>query len=144
MNFKTIAVHSARVLLGGMFLFTGLNGLFHFAPLPPPPEGARQLLEAFQASGYLLAFIKLTEVSVGALLLANRFVPLALTVLAPVMLNIVVFHAFLEPPQTLVIPLVLMGLQLFLAWTHRAAYAPLFRVPQRAEAVKPGALASPA
>jgi uncharacterized membrane protein YphA (DoxX/SURF4 family) len=144
MNFKTIAVHSARVLLGGMFLFSGLNGLFHFAPLPPPPETARQLMDAFQASGYLFTFIKVTEVGVAALLLSNRFVPLALVVLAPVMLNIVAFHAFLEPPKTLGIPLVLMGLQLFLAWTHRAAYAPMFRVPQRAEAVKPGALASAA
>jgi hypothetical protein len=88
------------------------------------PAGA--LLGAFVASGYLLALVKATEVVVGALLLANRFVPLALVVLAPVMVNIVAFHLFLAPAG-LGLPVVLAAVTIYLAWVHRAAYAPLFR-----------------
>ena len=131
MNFKALAPHAARAVLGLVFAVFGLNHLLHFLPTPPLSAPAAKLAGAFVESGYLMGLVGLTEVVCGALLLSNRLVPLALVVLAPVMVNIVAFHAFLEPPQTLVMPLVLMGLQLFLAWTHRAAYAPLFRAPAR-------------
>jgi hypothetical protein len=127
MSFKTLAPHVSRTLLGRAFLVFGLNGFLHFLPMPPPSGAARPFLEGLAASGYLLAFLKGTEVAVGVLLLANRFVPLALVVLAPVMLNIVAFHLFLTPPQTLGMPVLLLGLHLSLAWVHRAAYAPLLR-----------------
>src|SRR4051794_32468197 len=118
---KTIAPHVARTLLGLVFFVFGLNGFFHFIPQPPPPESALRFFELMTGS-YLFTLVKATEVTVGALLLSNRFVPLALTLLAPVTVNIVLFHATLEAPATLGLPLVLVGLQLYLAWTHRAAY----------------------
>jgi uncharacterized membrane protein YphA (DoxX/SURF4 family) len=116
---------AARLLLGGVFTVFGLSGFFHFLPPPPHPPAAQALHQAFVASGYLYALIKGTEVGAGLLLLANRFVPLALVVLAPVLVNIVAFHVFLAP-ASLAAVLPLVAAALFLAWTRRDAFAPLF------------------
>ena len=126
---KTIAPHVARVLLGLIFFVFGLNGFLHFLPMPPPPPSAAGFFQ-FLTGSYLFTLVKGTEVLVGALLLSNRFVPLALTLLAPVSVNIVLFHTFLEPPATLGLPLMIVALQLYLAWVNRDAYAGLF-VPAR-------------
>ncbi len=124
-----VAPHVARVLLGLCFFVFGLDGFLHFFPRPAPeslPQGAAALGAAFMASGYMFPLIKGTEVLVGALLLSNRFVALALVVLAPVLVNIVCFHAFLAP-SGVVLPIVLVLLALALAWTHRDAYRALLR-----------------
>lgn len=120
---------AARVVLGLAFFVFGLNGFLNFIPQPPPetiPAGAAALGGAMMKSGYLMQFVKGTEVLCGVLLLANRYVALALVILAPVMLNILAFHAFLAP-SGLVLPFILLALQLTLAWAHRRAYAPLLR-----------------
>jgi hypothetical protein len=78
------------------------------------------------ASGYLYAFIKGTEIAVGLSFLSGRFVPLALVVLAPVLLNIVAFHVFLAP-GTLPLVMPLVAAALYLAWVRREAFAPLLR-----------------
>ena len=121
------AVHTARVLLGLVFFVFGLDGFLHFVPQPtePPSEAAMSLAIAFLKSGYMFPLIKGTEVGVGALLLANRLVPLALVVIAPVIVNIVAFHAFLAP-SGLAIASVLVVLEVALAWAYRSAYRPLF------------------
>ncbi|HEX3475733.1 MAG TPA: hypothetical protein VHT91_11955 [Kofleriaceae bacterium] len=126
----------ARVLLGLAFFVSGLDGFLHFLPQPtePPSEGAMAFAVALIKSGYMFPLIKGTEVAAGALLLANRFVPLALVVIAPVIVNIFAFHALLAP-SGLVLASVLVALELSLAWAHRSAYRPLLavRVPvQRA------------
>ncbi|MBX3274512.1 MAG: DoxX family protein [Sandaracinaceae bacterium] len=113
---------ASRVLLGLAFLVFGLNGFLGFLPMPPHEGAAGAFLGALAASGYMFPLIKGTEVVVGLLLLSNRFVPLALTILAPVTVNIVLFHAVLEPAG-IVLPLVLAALQLHLAWAHRASFA---------------------
>jgi uncharacterized membrane protein YphA (DoxX/SURF4 family) len=120
------ATTSARLLLGLVFFVCGLDGFLHFLPQPSgvPPENALLLAVAFMKSGYLFPLIKGTEVLVGLSLLSNRLVPLALVVLAPVLLNIVAFHAFLAP-EGLLLAVVLLALALLLAWSHRAAYGPL-------------------
>jgi uncharacterized membrane protein YphA (DoxX/SURF4 family) len=114
----------ARVLLGLMFFAFGLMGLFNLVP-PPPPETLPPKLVAFSAAmmntGYLFHLVKGTEVLVGALLLLNRFVPLALTLIAPVIVNIVAVHAFLAP-SGLGMAIVILGLELFLAWSYRSAF----------------------
>jgi uncharacterized membrane protein YphA (DoxX/SURF4 family) len=122
---KTIAPHVARVLLGLVFFVFGLNGFLHFLPQAPPPQSAMHFLELMTGS-YPFTLVKATEVTVGVLLLSNRFVPLALALLAPVTVNIVLFHATLEAPSTLGMPVVLVALQLYLAWVNRAAYRRLF------------------
>ena len=107
------AATAARVLLGLVFFVCGLDGFLHFLPQPtePPSEGAMALAIALMKSGYMFPLIKGTEVAAGALLLANRFVPLALVVIASV----------------------LVALELALAWIHRSAYRPLLaaRTPAR-------------
>ncbi|MBK7863041.1 MAG: DoxX family protein [Archangiaceae bacterium] len=123
---KTIAPHVARVLLGLVFLVFGLNGFLHFLPMPPPPPEAVGYF-TFLTGSYLFTLVKGTEVLVAVLLLSNRFVPLALALLAPVTVNILLFHATVEGPATLGLPVVLVALQLYLAWHHREVYAPLFR-----------------
>jgi uncharacterized membrane protein YphA (DoxX/SURF4 family) len=123
------AAAAARVLLGLMFFVCGLDGFLHFLPQPtePPSEGAMAFAVALLRSGYMFPLIKGTEVAAGALLLANRFVPLALVVIAPVIVNIFAFHAFLAP-SGLVLASVLVALELVLAWIHRSAYRPLLAV----------------
>ena len=73
----------------------GLNGFLNFIPQPPMSGPPANFVGALAATGYLLPLLKDTEVAAGALLLSNRFVPLALLILAPVVVNIVAFHAFL-------------------------------------------------
>jgi uncharacterized membrane protein YphA (DoxX/SURF4 family) len=117
----------ARVLLGLVFFVFGLDGFLHFIPQPtePPSEPALSFAMGLMKSGYMFPLIKGTEVAVGALLLSNRFVALALVVIAPVIVNIFAFHAFLAP-SGIVIASVLVALELYLAWIHRSAYRPLF------------------
>jgi putative oxidoreductase len=90
----TIAI--ARVLLGLLFLVFGLNGFLHFIPSPQPSGLAGQFLGAMFVSHYLSVVFAL-QVVAGTLLLLNRFVPMALTILAPVLVNIALFHALLSP-----------------------------------------------
>ncbi len=116
----------ARILMGGLFFLSGLNGLFNL--LPPPavqlPQGATAFLGALMNTGYMFPMIMTTQLIVGALLLANRYVPLALVLIAPFIVNSVAFHAFLEPSGRIMASIVLM-LELGLAWYYRSAYRPL-------------------
>jgi putative oxidoreductase len=86
----------SRILLGLLFLVFGLNGFLHFIPMPPPSGLAGQYVGALFVSHYL-SVVFLLETAAGLLLLVNRFVPLALAILAPVLVNIVLFHACMAP-----------------------------------------------
>jgi hypothetical protein len=110
-----------------VFFVCGLDGFLHFLPQPsaPPSEGAMAFGMALFKAGYMFPLIKGTEVAAGALLLSNRLVPLALIVIAPVIVNIFAFHAFLAP-DGVALAAVIVALELYLAWVHRAAYRPLF------------------
>src|SRR5215813_3269063 len=86
----------ARILMGLGFLVFGLNGFLQFIPQPkaPPPQAAMDFAGALMKTGYMMKLIAGTQVVVGALLLLNLFVPLALTLIAPVIVNILAFHIF--------------------------------------------------
>jgi uncharacterized membrane protein YphA (DoxX/SURF4 family) len=112
----------ARVVLGLTFLVFGLNGFLHFLPQPPMSGPPANFAGALFATGYMFPLIKGTEVVAGLLLLSNRYVPLALAILAPVVVNIVAFHAFLAPAG-MVLPIVVLGLELYLARSYRGAFA---------------------
>lgn len=118
--------HIGRILLGLMFLVFGLNGFLNFIPQPkdPIPERALAFVGAMMKTGYLFQFVKGTEVLAAVLLLSNRFVPLALTLLAPVLVNIVAFHLFLAP-ATVAPAFVILALELYLAWAYRGAFRPM-------------------
>jgi uncharacterized membrane protein YphA (DoxX/SURF4 family) len=125
-NEKTPARYVAtgvRVLLGLIFFVFGLNGFLHFLPQPPLPDRAGAFLGGLMAAPYMFPLIKGTEVVAGLLLLSNRFVPLALALLAPIVVNIVLFHTALTPPNPLAF-VVLAG-EVFLAWAYRDAYRPM-------------------
>lgn len=123
-----------RILLGLMFLVFGLNGFLNFIPQPkdPIPEGAMAFAGAMMKTGYLFQLVKGTEVLAAVLLLSNRFVPLALTLLAPVLVNIVAFHVFLAP-ATVAPAIVILALELYLAWAYRSAFREML-----AAKVRPG------
>jgi hypothetical protein len=129
-----------RVLLGLIFFVFGLNGFLHFIPQPATiPERAMAFAAALLGTGYMFPLIKGVEVVAGALLLSNRFVPLALALLAPNVVNIVLFHAFLEP-SAIALALVVLALEIYLAWSYRDAYRPMLaaRVPPRAASAEGG------
>ena len=110
----------ARILLGLPLFISGLNGLLHLLPEPTPQisEGALAFSEALVKTGYLLQLIFITQLIVGVLLLANRFVPLALALFAPFIVNAMGFHIFLEHTG-LPIAAVFLLLELYLAWQYR-------------------------
>jgi putative oxidoreductase len=86
----------SRFLLGFIFLVFGLNGFLHFIPMPPPSGVAGQFLGSMFVTKYLL-FVFAIQLIGGALLLINRYVPIALTILGPIIVNILLFHGLMNP-----------------------------------------------
>jgi putative oxidoreductase len=118
---------AARILLGLAFTVFGANFFLNFLPAPPHAGPAGDFLGALAASGFVMTVVKVTEVGAGLMLLTNRFVPLALTLLAPVLVGIVGFHLAYEP-MTGVAGYVLLALELYLAWAYRDAFVPMLRM----------------
>ena len=86
----------SRLLLGLLFTVFGLNGFLHFISTPPPSGVAGQFFGALFVSNYLVPIFALQVIS-GILLLVNRFVPIALTILSPIIVNILLFHVLMNP-----------------------------------------------
>ncbi len=93
----TIAAHIARVLLGLIFLVFGLNGFLHFIPMPPPTGAAADFSIGLFKGQYFFPLMAFIQVVSGALLLSGTLVPLALLLLAPIVVNIFFFHLALAP-----------------------------------------------
>ncbi len=115
----------ARYLLGLIFLVFGLNGFFHFLPMQPMPGAAGAFLSAISSSPYILVIFACQLIG-AILLLSGQFVPLGLTVLGPVIVNIIAFHLFLAPAG-LVIALVVLILWILAAWPYRARFFALLQ-----------------
>jgi putative oxidoreductase len=117
-----IASLIARYLLGLIFLVFGLNGFLHFIPDQPMPAGpAGQFASAMLESHYLLP-VSAVEVIGAVLLLINRYVPLGLTLLAPVIFNILLFHIFMAPAS--IAPGIVVTILWFIVATSvRSAFA---------------------
>ena len=111
----------ARFLLGLIFVFFGLNGFLQFIPMPPIAGIAGQFVGALFLSHYLVA-IMFIQLFAGILLIANRFVPLGLTLLGPVIVNIFFFHAFMDSGG-LARAVVVIILWLLVAYSVRSAFA---------------------
>src|ERR1700741_978087 len=91
-----ILINVSRYLLGFIFLIFGLNGFLHFIPMPPPSGVAGQFLGSMFVTKYLL-FVFAIQIIGGILLLINRYVPIALTILGPIIVNILLFHGLMNP-----------------------------------------------
>ena len=119
-----IAVIVARVLLGLVFAFAGVMKFMPMHPGQIPPGDAGAMAGLMMAHKWLL-FYGLVEAVSGLLLLSGRFVPLALTLLAGMIVNITLFNATLMP-STLPVALVIGVLEIFLVWAYRESFAGIF------------------
>lgn len=115
-----------RILLGLLFVFGGVTGLFGLVAEPEVGEEAAAFMGAIMDTGYLWPVIKVTEIVCGVLLILGVFVPLALVVLAPVVLNILLFHGFLEP-SGVAVGIVAVVLGLYVAHHHRESFSGVLR-----------------
>ena len=127
---------AARIVLGLIFFVFGLNGFLHFLPMPPMEGRPGEFFAGLVASGYLLPLLQGTEVAAGALLLAGRFVPLALLLLAPIIVNIFAFHAVLAPSGMGMTSLIVVC-ELYLGWAYRDAFRPALRADAKLRATGP-------
>jgi hypothetical protein len=134
---KTASV-IARYLAGVIFLVFGLNGFLNFIHFPPPAGVAAQFMGALYVSHYLWVIFAF-QVIAGVLLLANRYVPLAMAVLAPVIVNILTFHALMAPSGLPLAAFVaLLWIVIFI--DVRPAFSGLFQSRLQPEAVKQSAV----
>lgn len=118
-------VKIVRILLGALFIFGAIT---YFAGLVPEPELSGELKvfnEGLAASGYLVPLIKAVELVCGLAFILGRFVPLAVILIFPVVVNILLVHIFIAP-EGLPIALFVFFASLFLAYSYRSHYAPLF------------------
>src|SRR3954471_11586022 len=116
-----------RVLLGLAFVVFGSNAFFQFMGKPPEMPGqAGAFVTAMMTSGYMYVVAVLQILGGLCLLLGARFVPLGLTLLGPVIVNIVLFHVFLLP-QGMAMGLVDAALALFLLWIYRFKFPAIFQ-----------------
>src|SRR5687767_13723140 len=123
-----IAMIIVRTLMGLLFMFSSITYLLMVMgvfPMPEIPAGAmKNFNEGLAASGYFFALLKVTEFVCGLLLVTGRFVPLAMVILSPIIINIVLTHAFLAPEG--IVPGLLLALgNIFLAYYYWDAFKPL-------------------
>ena len=114
-----------RSLMGLILVVFGSNMFLHFFPNPPEPPAAVDFFTALFKTGYFIPMIGATQVVSGVLLLTGMMVPFALILVAPVIVNIFMFHVFLSPGG-LPLALVVVALEVILAWMYRDAFASLF------------------
>lgn len=110
---------AVRVLLGALFLFGGIA--FFFTTPPPLTGDIATFLAGLVASKYFMYLLKGTEIFCGACLVSGFFVPLALVILAPIALNILMVHLFLEPKG---LP---MAVAIVTAVVYLAFFSPSYR-----------------
>ena len=121
-----IATIIVRMLLGLVFVVFGSNIFLHFIPMPPPPATlAGDFSKALMQSHYIYV-VGLLQVIGGLLLLIGLYVPLGLTLLGPVIVNILLFHTFLDP-SGLPLAVIVSVLALFLLWRYRTNFAGLVK-----------------
>jgi len=124
----------SRYLLALIFIAFGLNGFLNFIPAVPMPPLASQFLGALVQSHYMTV-VFILELAAGVLLLLNRYVPLALTLLAPVIVNILLFHVFMAT-SGLPLAILVTLLWIVLASRERSAFSGLFQQSGAADSAR--------
>jgi putative oxidoreductase len=120
------AIIIVRVLLGLMFAVFGSNAFLHFIPMPPMQGDAGAFIGALANSGYLYVIGGLQVAGGLLLLIGGRFVPLGLTLLGPVIVNIVLYHIFLDR-SGLPMAICISIFALFLLWVYRYKFPAIFQ-----------------
>ncbi|MBC7887020.1 MAG: DoxX family protein [Ferruginibacter sp.] len=123
-----MATQVARVILGLIFLVFGLNGFFHFIPIPPAEGIAGEFAFGLSKAPYFYPFMMSVQVVAGVLLLSGLFVPFAVVLLFPITLHIVLFHLMLAP-ESLGMTLLIMTTHLLLIIKYWPVYKPVFNIP---------------
>ena len=119
-----IAVIIVRLLMGALFLFASIAGLFHLMPQPELKGNAKLYMDGMTASGYFITLLMGTELACGLAFVTGRFVPLATVVIFPVTLNILFYHIYVAP-EGLPVAIPLLAANLFLAFACRKHYRAL-------------------
>jgi len=114
----------AQWFLGAIFLVFGVNGYLNFIPTPPMEGSAMVFMGGLFSAPYFIHLLKLTEIACGLLLLIGVYVPLALVILAPIVVNILLFHIFLAPAGV-IMAIVITVAYLYLVVSHLDAYKKL-------------------
>jgi putative oxidoreductase len=120
------AIIIARVLLGLVFVVFGSNAFLHFIKMPPMQGQAGAFIGALINSGYIYVIAMLQVVGGLLLLIGARLVPLGLTLLGPVIVNIMLYHIFLDR-SGLLVACVISILALFLLWVYRHKFPAIFQ-----------------
>jgi uncharacterized membrane protein YphA (DoxX/SURF4 family) len=120
-----IATVIVRAVLGLMFVVFGSNGFLKFMPMPQMSGHPAEFIGSMAATGYL-QFIAAFQVLGGALLLIGRYVPLGLTLLGPIVANIVIYHLCMDRAG-MPMAFIVAALSVFLLWRYRDAFAGLLR-----------------
>ncbi len=120
-----IAAVIARLLLGLVFAVLGSNAFLHFMPMPTLTGYPAQFLGALNDTGYLQA-IAAFQVAGGLILLIGLYVPVGLTLLGPIIVNIVLYHLFIDR-SGMPVAIVVALLEAFLIWAHWPAFAGIVR-----------------
>lgn len=127
------AILISRYLLGLIYFVFGLNGFLQFIPMPPMEGTAMTFMGGLMATGYFFPVLKATEVLCGVALLAGMYVPLALVILAPITLQIFLFHIVVAPAGA-PMAIIMLALHGLLGWAYMSAYKPMFNAKSKARA----------
>lgn len=116
-----------RLILGLGLIIMGLTKLisFNFMPTPDLTQEAANFMSSLNNTGYVLTFLGILEIFIGLLLILNKWVPFALILLAPITVNVLLFHLFLDSPGLLLAVIVVL-LNIILIYKHWKVYRPLF------------------
>lgn len=115
-----------RIALGLMLVVFGSNKFLHFIPLPPATGSAADFMNSLGATGYIFPIVGLLEVLIGLMLLLKKWIAFALILLAPISINILLFHLFLDIPG-ISVALFVAVLNGILIYKHWKQYTPLFQ-----------------
>ncbi|MFZ4786372.1 MAG: hypothetical protein ACOYLH_12920 [Flavobacteriales bacterium] len=118
---------AVKVLLGGGFLLFGLNGFFHFMPVPPPSNERARMFADLLASTKIMSVIQVFEILGGAMILSGRLAPLGLLLIGPIIIGILVFHLLLDVKNIAGI-LIFASLASYVAYRHRSIFAPFLTI----------------
>ncbi len=120
-----ISVIIVRVLVGLLYLFASIAYFFNLVTPPEMTGDAKAFAEGINAARYLMPLVKTIELVCAAAFLSGRYVALAAVLIAPITVNIFLYHAFVDRQGLPIGAFLLLG-NLFLGYAYRDRYAAMF------------------